>query len=67
MSLRTLRLGGDRRGEETTTSQGPGTSGDPLLDHLIRPYRSDGRIVRPRLFAIFRLITRSNVVGDSRH
>ena len=27
--------------------------------------RSDGGIVRPRVLAVFRLITRSNCVGDS--
>ena len=36
-----------------------------LLDHLIRP-SSDGGTVRPRAFAVLRLITNSNFVGCSK-
>ena len=43
---RRLRLGGERRGEETTASGQQGTPAGPSLDHLIRPLqerRRDGQ------------------------
>ena len=59
-----LRLGGERRGEDTN---GAGEEGPPS-DHWMTssaPRSSDGGIVRPRALAVLRLITKSNFVGCS--
>src|SRR5712691_390900 len=48
------------RGQLTTALTKPPFS---WINHLIRPLRSDGGIVRPRALAVLRLITSSNLVG----
>jgi hypothetical protein len=40
----------------TTAARSPGSGGGPLLDDLIRTPGTDGGIVRPRAFAVLRLI-----------
>jgi len=61
---RRLRLNGERRGEEAEGANDE----RPSLYHSITSSalcRSDGGIVRPRAFAVLRLITNSNFVGCS--
>src|SRR5262249_38596168 len=62
---RLLRLRGERRGEETA-SKGPEER--TPVDHWITSSarsRRDWGMVRPRALAVFRLTTRSNLVGLS--
>src|SRR5262249_49600292 len=60
-----LRLSGERHGEEATGQRGNERS--PCCHWITSSARasSDGGIVRPRAFAVFRLITSSNLVGCS--
>src|SRR5262249_21386423 len=62
---RLLRLGHERRGEDTPTTYGDERSA--VHHRMISSARTrrDRGMVRPRAFAVFRLITSSNFVGCS--
>ena len=62
---RLLSIGGERRGENTATESREECA--PMLYWITSSARpsSDGGIVRPRAFAVFRLMTRSNFVDCS--
>src|SRR5258705_7275401 len=62
---RWLRRGGARRGDET---EGQARDERPPVHHSITwsaRWRSDGGIVRPRAFAVLRLMTSSSLVTCS--
>src|SRR5499433_683213 len=62
---RLLRLGGERRGEETAShSANERAPGDHSMTWSARA-RRDGGIVRPSALAVLRLITSSNLAGCS--